>query len=140
MNIDYIIDTFKDCGFRVDERDMPDFAYGLKQTMIQKLPKEQVKERYTKTWTIYCGDTKYHQHTFNESFSIFQSYDVNSGGVKYYDPNHFHYFYSINHNQYEANVYHENDLSDLYNDLINDLKKILGKSGLRQLKLNSIGI
>jgi len=135
MNIDYIIDTFKDCGFRVRELDMPDFAYGLRQTMIQKLPKEQVKERYTKTWTIYCGDSKYH----NESFAIFQNYDVNSGGVRYYDPNHFHYFYSIKHSD-ETKIYHENDLSDLYNDLINDLKKILGKPGLRQLKLNSIGI
>lgn len=133
MNIDYIINTFKDCGFKVKEREMADLAYVLRQTLIQKIPKDQVKERYDRTWTIHYDDD------MRNYFSIFENHDVNSNGVNYYDPNHFHYFYSIDTSS-SNKIYHENDLDKLYSDLINDLKSLLGKSGLRQLKLNSIGI
>jgi len=134
MNIDYIINTFKDWGYKVKEKEVVDLAYGLRQTMIQKLPKDQVKERYDKIWTIHYNDD------MRNYFSIFENHDVNSNGVNYYDPNHFHYFYSVDGISSSHKIYHENDLDKLYNDLINDLKSVLGKSDLRQLKLNSIGI
>lgn len=97
------------------------------------LSDDEIKDRYDRTWTIHYDDNDLRNY-----FSIFENHDVNSGGIRYCDPDYFHYFYSINIKG--SKVYHQNDLSDLYNDLLNDLKKVLGKSGLRQLKLNSIGI
>lgn len=132
MNIDSILNKFKDCGYLITERSMVDLGHTMEQTMIKKIPKDQVKERYERNWTIHYINDPYNY------FSIFENYDVISDGVSYYDPNHFHYFYSIGSDV--CKVYHENDLCYLYNDLISDLVGVLNKSELRQLKLSLIGI
>lgn len=69
---------------------------------------------------------------------IFENYEVSSNGVTYHDPDKFHYFYSVGHES--SKIYHQDNLDVMFNDLINDLKKVLGKAGLRQLKLSTIGI
>lgn len=56
MTVRKIIKLFKDWGYKVTERQMADLSYGLRQTMIQKLPKDQVKERYNLTWTIHYNE------------------------------------------------------------------------------------
>lgn len=134
IDIDYIINTFKDFGYRVESNEVPDLAFHMKQKWSNML---DIEERSDTSYNIHYGKRPYGDH--NDFFSVFKVYEVHSNGKTYHDPNDFHYFYNAAD---ISRIYHQREIEDLLDDLMNELvsMKVLSTACLREWKLNKIGI
>lgn len=132
MNISNIITIFNDMGFKVKKMDMPDLAYYFEQKWTLKVPDSEIKERNNISYTIH------YDNDIRNYFSVFEDCEVNSDGINYCDPNKFHYFYSFGTEI--SKIYHQDDISNMFDDLINDMSSILKLDQLREVKLRSIGV
>lgn len=123
MKLFDILEIFKNSGFTIKEYDMPDIAFSVSQR-LKGVPKNKIQSRYDKSFIIELDKF---------SLSLFENNEVFSDGILYYDPDHKHYFYSI-----KSKIYHENDINDMYLDIIDYISENFDKSISRGLKIDTI--
>jgi hypothetical protein len=125
MKLFDILEIFKNFGFTIKEYDMPDIAFSVSQS-LKGVPKNKIQSRYEKSFIIELGDLRLLLSENNEVFS----------DILYYDPDHKHYFYS--YKSFISKIYHENDINDMYLDIIDYISENFDKSISRGLKIDTI--
>lgn len=124
MKITDILKTFENLGFFIKEQDMPDIAFHVSQK-FNGIPENEIKERYDRSWIITNSENR---------IIISENFEVYSDGIRYFDPYHKHYFFSIRDTISE--IYHSNQLDDLYFDLLSYIYKNFDKSSVRDIKIS----
>jgi len=127
-NINDIIETFCKYGFELKVESFPDISFTIQQKFRGV---KDISHRDNTAFKFTWSDTQ-------KTFIIFENYSVYHKGVSYEEEGRKFYFFSIQN--YISEIYHDDEMYQLYQDCSKEIRKCFSKEELREISLNLLGV